>query len=503
MEKLVKIIGGFVPETEVEYPVSANLIYNSLNIIEGICFDLPSNDFNFLRIMDRNNPFVSNKVLYGKFENGTDFTLTTPLVHSVNMDDIIHVKYWVTSMETSIPRNRDNISNKKWIIKLSNMKIYHGDCKTDIPAPLPESISEEQWKEYEKLAAKCKEIFPQPDQAENINSNPPEKCQRKIISGGICYNKILFCWKNRQCELIDNKFRDWKKEEEKNINIPIETASLIVPYVDGDTEETIASYTYEITLLLSFALGRDVKPCTFHLFENETEINSYHYTLEIHPFNQYRFPLIDNWNTYNIKNFIESAEQEFTSDRKWWIVTIELFNQAAISKIVDLQGALFNILLNRIANKINGKPQGTEISSQIPIVIKNPEFKNELHKILSCWIGDEWKEERTQSLMNMISEWNSAPSFPHAVIRACENLNIEPMSKARINFRHQLLHDGNFDKKINNLNEKVKYILELKGMVALLILRRLRFEGYVYLEHYNSHNWIKILDLITDCQTNS
>jgi hypothetical protein len=444
---------------------------------------------------------VSDKVLYGKFENGADFTLATPLVHSVTFNfDVIHVQYWVTSMKTSMPKNIDNISNKKWIIKLFNMKIYCGDCNTESPAPSLESISEEQWKEYEKLIARYKEVFPQSDQTENIDSNTTEKCQRKILSGGICCNKILFCWKNRQCELIDDKFRDWKKEEEKNINIPIETASLIIPYVSGDTEETITSYIYEITLLLSFALGRDIKPSTFHLFENEIEISSYYYALYVHPFNQYRFPLIDNWNAYNIKNFIESAEQEFISNREWWVVTIESFNQAAISKIVDIQGALFNILLNRIVNKINGKPQGTEISPKIPTVTKKLEFKNELHKILSCWIGDEWKEERTQSLINMISEWNSSPSFPNAVIRACENLNIEPMSKARINFRHQLLHDGNFDKKIDNLDEKIKYILELKEMVALLILRSFHFEGYVYLEHYNHDCWVKISSLVSNQQ---
>ena len=499
------IISGVSPNMSISLPHPCQLILNSLGQVSKlqICLHLTQEVVSVINSKEWDKIFL--EFITGELEDGSKFTITVDIVIGFKLSstypDSVIFECIVSAMQKEGKNNHNHQQNKKWLIQLSNVRLWNGDSTTTQILPVSSSVTTDERNESIGQSI-CNRKESVSDSQDSQGENKGTRNTTDIISlNKIVFHKIVFQWKSRVWELVDEKHRFWSKNNANNVRTPILSGTLKTDCIDGDTFDSIGQSAWDISYLLSFALGRDIKPCVISLLSNDELVSSHEFSVSARPFNENSTNVVDNWELGNIKTFIESSEPIIATELEWWCKTLALYAEGASNKLpIDIQLAILNALLERVSSKWIGEKKLHEIDENIPKLLKGSALKESIQECLSKYIPS-WPLEKTNALLGEIRRYNAGPSFPEKVIRSCGFLGIPVMSKARINFRNTLLHTLDFHKDLKTDEDKVEYLFELKGMIALMILKKLNFEGKIYLEHYCKqfeHHPVNISDLLQE-----
>lgn len=388
-------------------------------------------------INPKNWDSIFESVISGTLENQESISLkiaVTGCKLDSNNLDTIGVECIVSEIKTGELVIDGERNNKQWLVRLSNVKIERGDLSTVVPIPAGISLSDEQKTAATDIIALYRLSFPTADTT-NTSINEGN------IPHSFRWNKITFNWDSRDWNLTDDKLGEWSTDLDA-ITLPVISGSLVAAYQHGDTEDRILDSARDIALLLSFALQRDIQPCSIALENDIGTIYTHELCPYVRPFNNLGIAsIIDNgnaqWGGGNLKKFLESFEPVFNTDKAWWTITIAWFVNAAFQKVVDIKVALLNVLLERTSRYV---------------INDNTKYKDKDH-----------------------------PSFDNAVQSACEKLGVQSISQSS-KFRNAILHQGDLSNELPSFEERVKYSLQLDAIITLLILRKIDFNGNVLLK---------------------
>jgi hypothetical protein len=268
----------------------------------------------------------------------------------------------------------------------------------------------------------------------------------------------------------------WRKDEPPDATLPLVTATLTTSAHPDDTEDAVAEIAGDIELLLSLALGRDVRWLSrSRLDGQEYATETLHRNVLVHPFNQAGHPVVDNWTPGILKPFLQTASAALAEDREWWRKTLSMYLLVQINKYIEVKSTILNILGERIARKL-ADDRGAEIDSDLPAKLKDRAIEKSLHQVLSQ-LSPKWDDARTARVIATITNWNAAPSFAESIQRVCRRLRIPEPSKSFLRTRDKLLHVGDLEPPGGDITE---YWTELEWLVLVTILRLLGYDGEMY-----------------------
>lgn len=301
-----------------------------------------------------------------------------------------------------------------------------------------------------------------------------------------------------------------------NVNWSLDSATVGTPSIDkasqlsplitarltADASHDIGNETADwICDLLTLACGKDVRWVTRGWFQNDgTPSRVETRAVTILPYGKGQGVLVDHFEAGNVKLFLEESEAEFTRDPDWWRRSIGLHAHSRAATILEIRLSTLNTLIDRISTRVlKGKGQA-EIDSRIPKRLKNPRFQRHLHRLLRGLSKENWEKNRTDAVSNTIDKWNSSPSFPNKVARVCDSLGISDAIRKKLNFRHKLIHLGEFDKKLKSDEEKITYLQSLEAVVELMMIRMLGFTGLIHIDEAGSESK-KVEDFLVSEET--
>ena len=360
--------------------------------------------------------------------------------------------------------------NNYWQFRLVKLSVCNGDSFSVV---LPEDGSISRG-----LLVSAVNFLSDVDQSERSNKRPSQQ---------IC-NLIRFGIGGTEWVLIDDLGKS-KPKDSHHIGHALPSGVLICKYHDNMGHDEVYSQVQCICFALSLALGRDVSVVASAILSEELNpTNARTYAVPVMAFSQKSSPLADNWDYQNLKRFVEQACKAFVVDRDWWLVTCDLILQARTSKYLEVKLSLLNTLLDRISKRVNSGKKQIEIDPLLDGRLIDDDFLKSLHSVLSS-LSNKWSEDRTKSICGVIKGWNNSPSFPKQVARACEVLGIQLLDGANLAFRHKLIHEGELDKKLTTWDQKAEYLFAIEGIVLLLIVRMINFDGQIYLQSkpHDSH----------------
>lgn len=325
-----------------------------------------------------------------------------------------------------------------WQFRLSNVKLALGDAVTHHPLP------------------------PDADPAR--------------IPRGWTRNKLPFSVAGREWVLIDDFMGRWSKKEKPDVAIPLMTARLETAFQAHDTRESVTSAGDDIAVVLTLALGRDVRCVACSRVDgNGAYIDTLARNLLVHPFNSGGQAVVNNWEPGILRPFIETASSAIVKERDWWHKTLGLYQLVQVNKYLEIKCAILNILVDRIAAKHSDTVGAAQIDEKLPARLDDG-FERRLHDLLSE-LSSHWDERRTRRLIETIKEWNARPSFGENIRQVCGKLRIPQPSGRFLATRHKLLHLGDLSPTEGTMGE---YFTELEWLVLALILCLLGYDGEFY-----------------------
>jgi hypothetical protein len=326
--------------------------------------------------------------------------------------------------------------------------------------------------------------------------SPPESVLNYLAINGFPNAEtkaIRLSFGNRSWQLVEFLHRDWPPEYQR-IYTPINSAVLITEVGYNDNIQDLQRCATTLCLLLSFALGRDINwSSQSQLDENGHAIVEVQQKPGIRAFKEKSFRLVDDFGCNNLSTFLEVAYPTFCSDQEWWHITIDLLVDARCAGVLESKCAILNILLERIADH-ELEASDNEIHRDLEKSLSEEGFKADLQKCLNKLPG--WKQERTNAVLQTIKEWNKRPSLAAKVKRICSKLGMHEPSGKRIRFRNGLLHRGEFDSSLKAFADQLEYLHEVEAVVCLLLVRMLKFEGFIYLNALGYSDGITVADAI-------
>jgi hypothetical protein len=155
-----------------------------------------------------------------------------------------------------------------WKFRLTNYRVSIGDAVTYQP-PAIDTVSPEKIAEYQQLIVDWHREFGQPAPSlEEIG----RKYKDFKVKGGFSRNRITFKFGGRQWLLDDDLFDRWPARLDK-IAQSIVSGTLACEKIEGDDATHIRQLVKNISLLLTFALGRDIKWVSYGCFSDEGRAN--------------------------------------------------------------------------------------------------------------------------------------------------------------------------------------------------------------------------------------
>lgn len=328
-----------------------------------------------------------------------------------------------------------NLAGGRWLFRLANIWLPHGDEKTEYPAP----------------------------------------GGRPLPMLPFTLNKIRFTIVGREWELTDDLMRSRKVGADPDIRGPLMSGTLVTKHNQGDTWESVSQMADDIACLLSLATSRGVRwvsqtleDATGQAIEGRTE------AVWLPPFRSKGHAHIDQWDFGVIRRFIEECYPRYVQSRNWFQLTLDMYLQAQLNEFISIKASILNTLLDRIQQHVNGKAFPPQIDPKLPGRADRKWLPKVLTFILQLLLSPQWDLDRTAALIGTIKDWNSRPSFPRGVELACTKLQIPVPPKKTINRRHKLIHLGELDLRIDKAAE---YWGELDLLVLLLILQLLGYTG--------------------------
>ena len=294
----------------------------------------------------------------------------------------------------------------------------------------------------------------------------------------LSHDAIKFTWANREWTLINTPDETVNSTKKGGL---FETSCLVTPFVEGDT---LGNMEYEIdiiTLLLSFALGRDIQCSILCLVSGDT---GHERRGHVRAFNDVGPKIVDNYIAGNIKNFLESSEATVKSEYDWHRFTIALHVEGGVSKTLDIKWYIYNILIDRIVKKIcNHLPPCNQERQDAKNIVDSPAFQYQLNNLFQLFPPTCKGYFKSIMLNGIRDSITLNKSFVERVKRACESEKVNTSSLAPyLKNRDGLLHTGELENILTDV-EKIQYWINLQNTTTLLILRLLNFDGEIHLEN--------------------
>jgi len=256
-------------------------------------------------------------------------------------------------------------------------------------------------------------------------------------------DKVAFSVAGREWLLIDEWTQRWNKEPKPDTSKPLPTARLETSYRHGDTLEEIEKLATNIEALLRMALCKGVTWWACQRIVNDKVVESHEPARWIKPFVSGGPPLIDNFQPFEMKSFLETAYPCLAADREWFISTLTQYILAIIGNHLEIRMSLQNTLLDRISVKVLQHDELAEIDPNLPANMTKG-WRKRFHELM-LEVSPRWNSDRTGQLISIIKDWNARPSFPGGVERAAVRLGLWPPSKKQLAKRHKLIHLGEYD----------------------------------------------------------
>ncbi len=216
---------------------------------------------------------------------------------------------------------------------------------------------------------------------------------------------------------------------------------------------------------------RRVQPCEWRGVCNDTLSRD----PLVHPFDSGGHAVVNNWEPGILRPFIETACSGIAKERDWWHKTLGMYLLVQVNKYLEIKCATLNILVDRIAAKRSDAVGGAEIDASLPARIDDG-FEQRLHGVLTE-LSQHWDENRTNRLIETITEWNARPSFGKRIRRVCDKLRIPQPSERFPATRYRLLHLDDLSPTEGTVGE---YWTQLEWLVLAMILSLLGYEGEFY-----------------------
>jgi hypothetical protein len=426
---------------------------------------------------------VGMPTVAGQLENGMRFEADVVFLKGIDFGPertSLKVTCYVTNYR---PVSAEATTDRRsWIFRLANLRLASGDEWT----PTPErsiTLDPKRIQEYRKLIADWHEVIAKKKMTQ---AEVEQKYDTFTPIGPRRLNRISFEFAGRKWQLDDDWYGQWPDGWDR-IREPVPSGTLATEYRPGDSEQGLQATATCICDLLTFASARDVKWIEIGCVDVNGQYRPLRQEIPgLMGLNQNGFTLIDNWELGNLRTFLETAASQVTADAEWWSITIGLLHQARAAKYIEVKASLLNTLLDRVSTKVVGDGSGAEIDPLLNKRIDRSWFRMILHWVLRL-LSRNWTHHRTDALCdNVIKGWNAEPSFPEKVIRACDSLGIPAPSRSKLGFRHKPIHTGEMDKKLKTFEKKAEYLFTIEAIVAMLLLRRLGFRGYIYLKAHNT-----------------
>lgn len=185
-----------------------------------------------------------------------------------------------------------------------------------------------------------------------------------------------------------------------------------------------------------------------------------------------------------IKTFIESAFPIFRRDPQWWRVTLNWYAIAHENAVIEVSGAIFSILLDRVSGFLL---RGAVFEKQIDKSLdENLGGKNSDKWKTACAAITEtvrrfcpaWTEDRSASLLREIRRWNDTPSYANKIRTALKDLPVQEPDRRFTDPRHVLLHEGEL--RVDGISTR-DYYLGINELITTLLLATLEYRGSFYL----------------------
>ena len=264
----------------------------------------------------------------------------------------------------------------------------------------------------------------------------------EVASGSWSVDKIPFLLDNRRWVLRNINVGSIDNQSNKDEHLPLITASLETDALAPDSFDSIAEISSDICRLLSIALSRHITWISITAMDDANNpVEELAPNIKRFPFSQSSFPAVDNWERGCLRAFIEKAWLGLRDDPDWFRPTLDNFVQARISASVESRSVFLNILADRIANRVRDKQAKHEIDANLKGKMDSQVFKEQLTALFSS-ITANWTPSRTDALINTVNSWNTTPSFPEGIRRACRILRLPEPSSSFLATRHKLLHEG-------------------------------------------------------------
>ncbi len=138
-------------------------------------------------------------------------------------------------------------------------------------------------------------------------------------------SRLRFTVDGREWMLTDELFR-MRRNGAKPANVPVESATLTTPFVQGDTAATVAKVALDVEQLLRLALCRDVRFVTLSAQDSDGNLlTSTSRAVHVEPEYVGGRPPVDNWHAGVLRAFVEAGQPVLAADREWWHHTLGLY----------------------------------------------------------------------------------------------------------------------------------------------------------------------------------
>lgn len=289
-------------------------------------------------------------------------------------------------------------------------------------------------------------------------------------------DRIQFAINHRIWTVVDHTIGNREGVSKADHNHPLKTASLIVPALADDPEDSAREAADIVCLLLSFALGRRINwVAAVGYAADHQEVTSSVWSRVLEPYNAHGLCPIDNFNSGVLRSFIEPAFCEVIKDLSWWRLTLGYYIGTKSRQFVDVRSIILYMLLDRIANRVLPGNWGPRFARENDALFSDS-FASALTGLFSGSIPN-WNYVDTNDLLGVVKQWNQSPSYPVKIREACAALDLPAPSRAILAQRHKVLHTGRVDSNSLDMRE---IWLKADWIVLSMLLRLFGYTGQVF-----------------------
>jgi len=188
---------------------------------------------------------------------------------------------------------------------------------------------------------------------------------------------------------------------------------------------------------------------------------------------------VPNGGNGELKLFLESAYPIYATAPGWWRVTADWFAVAIQHSAIQAAGLTCSMLLDRATEFLL---KGLKFPKQIDEGLGAKLAENGADRVsivadlnqAFLKITEKWTEERSQKILGMVLQWNSAPPYEQKVARAFELVGLPAPEDELLAHRNSLAHNGQLKTKGTPVD---KYYARITDVVTTLLLRMLAYKG--------------------------